>query len=87
MGEIKIEEIKIDQSIDLRGVSCPLNYVKTKLKLEEMGVGQVLEVLLNDGESIVNVPRSAKEDGHKILKIEQIQGYFKVFVRKGDATT
>jgi tRNA 2-thiouridine synthesizing protein A len=75
--------IKIDQNIDLRGVSCPLNYVKTKLKLEEMEVGQVLEVLLDDGESIVNVPRSAKDDGHKILEIEQIEGFFKVLIRKG----
>ncbi len=71
-----MQGIKIDQNIDLRGVSCPLNYVKTKLKLEEMEVDQVLEVLLDDGESIVNVPRSAKDDGHKILEIEQIEGFF-----------
>ncbi len=81
-----MQGIKIDQNIDLRGVSCPLNYVKTKLKLEEMEVGQILEVLLDDGESIVNVPRSVKEDGHKILKIEQVEGYFKVLVRKANAT-
>ena len=78
--------IKVDQNMDLRGVSCPLNYVKTKLKLEELGVGQVLEILLDDGESIVNVPRSVKEDGHKILKIEQVEGYFKVLMRKENAT-
>lgn len=78
--------IKIDQNIDLRGVRCPLNYVKTKLKLEEMEVGQVLEVLLDDGESIVNVPRSAKDDGHKILGVEEIEGYFRVLLKRGDIT-
>ncbi len=78
-----IRGIKIDHNIDLRGVSCPLNYVRTKLKLEEMEVGQVLEVLLDDGESIVKVPRSAKDDGHKILEIEQIEVFFKVLIRKG----
>jgi len=77
-------ESKIDQSMDLRGVSCPLNYVKTKLKLEEMEVGQVLEILLDDGEPIVNVPRSAKEDGYKIMEIMQIEDYFKVLVKKGN---
>jgi tRNA 2-thiouridine synthesizing protein A len=80
----EMERIKVDQHIDLRGVSCPLNYVRTKLKLEEMEVGQVLEVLLEDGESIVNVPRSAKDDGHKILKVEEIEGFFKVLIRKGN---
>ncbi len=82
-----MEGIKVDRNVDLRGVSCPLNYVKTKLKLEEMEVGKVLEILLDDGEPIVNVPRSAKEDGHKILGIEQIESYFKVLVRKGNSTT
>jgi tRNA 2-thiouridine synthesizing protein A len=77
-------ESKIDQSMDLRGVSCPLNYVKAKLKLEEMEVGQVLEILLDDGEPIVNVPRSAKEDGYKIMEIMQIEDYFKVLVKKGN---
>ena len=81
-----MEGMRIGQNIDLRGVSCPLNYVRTKLKLEEMEVGQVLEVLLDDGESIVNVPRSAKEDGHKILGIEQAEGYFKVLIRRNSST-
>lgn len=72
----------MDQSIDLRGVSCPLNYVRMKLKLETMEAGQVLEVLLDDGEPILHVPRSAKEDGHKILEIKEIEDYFKVLVRK-----
>jgi tRNA 2-thiouridine synthesizing protein A len=79
-------EAKIDQAIDLRGVSCPLNYVKTKLRLEEMEAGEVLEVLLDDGEPIVNVPRSAKEDGHRILEIQQIEDYFRVLVKKENGT-
>lgn len=74
----------IAQRIDLRGVRCPLNYVKTKLKLEEMQVGQVLEVLLDDGDSILSVTRNAKEDGHKILKIERIKDDFKILIRKKD---
>ncbi len=77
-----MESRKIDQNIDLRGVSCPLNYVKTKLKLEGMKVGQILEVLLDVGEPILNVPRSIKEDGHKILEINQTGDYFRVLVKK-----
>lgn len=74
--------VNIDKSIDLRKLSCPLNYVKAKLKLEEMEVGQILEVLLDDGEPILSVPRSVKEDGHKILEIKQVEDYFKVLVKK-----
>ena len=74
---------RIDEKIDLRGVSCPLNYVKARLKLEEMETGQVLEISLDDGEPILNVPRSVKEDGHKIIEIDQIENYFRVLVEKG----
>lgn len=76
-------EIKIDQHLDLRGVRCPLNYVKTKLKLEELATGQVLEILLSDGEPIVNVPRSAKDDGNEILAVKPVADHFKVLIRKG----
>ena len=79
-----MEGARINQTLDLRGVTCPLNYVRAKLKLEEMEVGQVLKVVLDDGESIINVPRSAKEDGHRILEIKQIEDYFEVLVEKGN---
>ena len=79
-----MKETKIDERIDLRGVTCPLNYVRTKLRLEKMEVGQILEILLDDGEPIVHVPRSVKEDGQKIIEINQIDNYFRVLVKKGN---
>jgi TusA-related sulfurtransferase len=47
-----------DIELDLRGVICPYNFVKTKLKLEAMEHGQILSVLLDDGDPIQNVPLS-----------------------------
>ena len=67
---------------DLRGTPCPMNYVKVKLKLEELNIGDVLEVYLDDGEPIQNVPESLKNDGQEILKIEPIQNFFRVTVKK-----
>lgn len=49
---------------DYRGVACPMNFVKTKMDLANMQKGQLLEILLDDGEPIENVPRSAAEEGH-----------------------
>ena len=53
---------------DLRGVACPMNYVKTKLKLEMMEAGEKLEVWLDAGDPIRNVPMSLRNDGHKIMR-------------------
>ena len=68
--------------LDLRGVMCPYNYVKTKLKLESMTAGQILSVIVDDGEPIRNVPRSISEDGHTILKQEKVGNCFRVLIRK-----
>jgi sulfite reductase (ferredoxin) len=62
--------IKIDREADFHGVACPLNYVKTKLLLEQMEKGQVLSVLLNQ-EGVRNVPASVERDGHTVLSVKQ----------------
>ncbi len=70
---------------DLRGVACPLNYVKTKLKLEMMDAGEQLEVWLDAGEPIKNVPVSLKNDGHKVLLQEALEpeaAHYRVLVEK-----
>lgn len=77
-----MSDITPNESIDLRGVICPYNFVKTKLKLEEMEAGQILEVLLDAGEPIKNVPRSVTEDGHEVLKVEKEEEYFKLMIKK-----
>jgi TusA-related sulfurtransferase len=54
------------QTLDLTGVVCPLNWVKAKLALEELDPGDQLTLLLDLGEPIESVPRSAREDGHEV---------------------
>lgn len=77
-----MNRIKGNQYINLKGVPCPFNFVKTKLKLETMGTGEVLEVELDDGEPITNVTASVKEEGHQILKVEKADEYWKLLIKK-----
>ena len=78
-----MSEIKADDFLDLRGVLCPINFVKTKLKLEGMEAGQVLEVVLDSGETIQNVPKSIKEEGHTIVEVKREQNHFRLKIQKG----
>jgi len=77
-----MNEITIDEKLDLRRVVCPLNFVKTKLKLEDMQAGQILEIILDDGEPVRNVTGSEKEEGHKIIKVEKLDNAFKLLIKK-----
>ncbi|MBR3458071.1 MAG: sulfurtransferase TusA family protein [Selenomonadaceae bacterium] len=73
--------------IDITDVTCPITFVKTKVALEDMEAGQILEVHLNDGEPVQNVPRSLKDEGHKVLELTQNEdGTYTLFVEKGDAS-
>lgn len=76
-------EIISDERLDLRGTLCPLNFVETKLKLEEMRPGQILEVILDDGEPMRNVPRSVKEEGHRVVRVEELGESYRLWIRCG----
>jgi tRNA 2-thiouridine synthesizing protein A len=56
----------VSGTLDLTGTPCPLNWVKAKLALEQMEPGQEIVLLLDPGEPIESVPRSAREDGHEV---------------------
>ena len=62
-------EFQIDETVDITDVVCPVTFVKAKVALEELDDGQILSIRMNDGEPVQNVPRSIKEEGHKILKL------------------
>jgi TusA-related sulfurtransferase len=74
--------IRADAELDLRGVICPYNFVKTKLKLETMEGGQTLAVILDDGDPINNVPRSVSDDGHTVLTQEPWAQAHRVIIQR-----
>ena len=57
--------------LDLCGETCPNNYVRTVLALEDLEVGEVLEVILDGQEAIANVPRSVKQSGQRIVRVQR----------------
>jgi TusA-related sulfurtransferase len=71
-----------DATIDLRGTPCPLNFVRTKLKLEQMPPGQLLEVWLDPGEPIEQVPDSLTMAGYPIAQIVDRTEFFALQVRR-----
>lgn len=75
---------EIEDSLDLKGVACPFNYVQAKVRLETMKVGQLLEVTIDDGEPIENVPVSLTNDGHEILDTKKIGKHYRLTIKKGE---
>ena len=77
-------DFKVTDMVDITDVVCPVTFVKTKVALEELEEGEILQVHLNDGEPVQNVPRSVKDEGHKVLKLQDNgDGTYELYVRKG----
>ncbi len=71
-----------DANLDLRGTPCPINFVRTKLRLEQMPPGALLEVWLDPGEPIEQVPDSLTMAGYNVEQIVEAAGYFSLFIRR-----
>ncbi|MDT8336072.1 MAG: sulfurtransferase TusA family protein, partial [Desulfurivibrionaceae bacterium] len=64
---------KADAVKDCRGIGCPMNLVHTKVELAKLGSGQVLEIFLDDGAPVNNVPGSAEKEGHRVIEKRRLE--------------
>lgn len=79
-----MEDITPDRSINIKGLVCPMTFVKAKLAIEDMEPGQVLEITLDYEEASRSIPKSMEDHGHKVLKLEKINDTDWVLqIRKG----
>ena len=74
---------QVAKRADLTGVVCPMTFVRFKLAIEKIAPGEILEIILNEGEQMQNVPRSIKEEGHRVESVKQEDDGYHLLVRKG----
>lgn len=73
-----------DKKINIKGLVCPYTFVKAKLAIESMEVGQVLEILLDYEEASRSIPKSMEDHGQKVLKVEKVNDSDWVLVIRKD---
>lgn len=79
-----MQELQIDRELDIKGEVCPYTFVWSKLTLEEMESGQRLRIVVDHLPATTNVPRSLKAEGHRILRVAQINDTdWQIVVQKG----
>jgi tRNA 2-thiouridine synthesizing protein A len=72
----------IDEHLDLAGEVCPYTLVRSKLALEQLNSGQILQVSVDNSESASNVPRSLELEGHQVIQVEKEPSGWAIVVRK-----
>jgi tRNA 2-thiouridine synthesizing protein A len=72
-----------DATIDITREVCPMTFVRTKIALERLPVGAILEVRLRGEEPLRNVPDSARDAGHTVLGLEALDdGTWRLLLRR-----
>lgn len=70
--------------LDITKEHCPMTFVKTKLELEKLNKGDILEVILKEGEPLENVPKTVTEQGNKVLEIKKLyDDIYMVIIERG----
>ena len=60
-------------NIDITKEHCPMTFVKTKIELSKLKQGDVLNVLVSEGEPLENIPKSSVEQGYKVLTVSETE--------------
>jgi tRNA 2-thiouridine synthesizing protein A len=77
-----MNEIKADETLDARGLSCPMPLLKTKKAIEKLASGQILEILGTDPGSRNDLPGWANRMGYQYLGDKEDEGFLRFYVQK-----
>ena len=82
-SQLKKMMIMATKVLDITKEHCPMTFVKTKIELSKLQEGDILEVLLSEGEPLDNVPRNAIDQGYDVISVEHVEGTtHKVIIKK-----
>ncbi len=82
MGDVNLDDIKPDMTIDCRGLSCPMPLLKTKKAIQQLQSGQILEMLGTDPGSKNDLPAWCERAGHEFLGMKEDAGFMRFYIRK-----
>ena len=70
------------QTLDVRGVSCPMPIVRTSQAMQGLNLGDTLEVLATDRGAVTDVPSWCKTTGNQLVEQSEEDGVFRFVLRK-----
>lgn len=74
--------MKVTKVLDAKGLSCPMPIVKTKMAIDELNIGDVLEVHATDRGAANDMTAWADSSGHELLKTDEVKDILKFWIKK-----
>ena len=67
-------------TLDLRGVKCPLSWARAKVRLEALATGEEIDLLLDDAQGVADIPRAAETAGHHVVGVVNEGGRWRITI-------
>ena len=80
--ESSLQGLRVDQSLDVRGIERPACYLKAVERLQAMAENEILELYIDEGESLRTIPFGLRAEGHEIVVSEPAKEGVRLLVRK-----
>ncbi|MEA2625504.1 MAG: tRNA 2-thiouridine synthesizing protein [Candidatus Binatota bacterium] len=68
--------------LDLRGVRCPLNWAKAKVRLETLSPSETLALLVDDERGVRDIPRAAEAEGYDVIEVAAVSSAWRIVIQK-----
>jgi len=75
-------EETVTETLDLRGVKCPLNWAKAKVRLELLRPGSELALILDDPKGARDIPRAAEAEGYDVVEVRDENGQWRIVIQR-----
>ncbi|MBW1704363.1 MAG: sulfurtransferase TusA family protein [Deltaproteobacteria bacterium] len=76
-----VDDITADETLDCRGLSCPMPLLKTKKAIGKMSSGQIIEILGTDPGTKNDLPGFANKAGHEYLGEKEDEGFTRFYLK------
>jgi len=74
----------VSESLDCIGLYCPEPLFQTRAAMDDIEVGETLEVLTDDPAAEEDLTRFAKRAGHEVVSVEDLGDHKRFLIRKGE---
>ncbi len=75
--------LEVAKTLDASGLACPMPVVRTRQAIDQIGSGEVLEVISTDRGSLQDIPAWAAATGHALIATDEQDGTYRFRIQKG----
>jgi TusA-related sulfurtransferase len=78
----ELNNVTVNLTVDARGTACPGPLLEAKKAIGKIKSGEIMEVLSADEGTKKDIPKWAGKKGHDFLGTVELDGYFKLYLKK-----